>query len=72
MQELQATHPYALSNSRGLGTIQAFDCEDVPQRDALIKQLKLHGVHVGPTGIHSIRYRPSLYFEKKHADLLIN
>ena len=72
MSELGQKHPKFIKSPRALGTIQAFDCENINLRNELVLQLKLQGVHVGPTGATSIRYRPSLYFEPRHADILID
>ena len=69
INHLADKHPKFIQKNRGLGTFQAFDCGDAARRDALIKQMKTHGVQCGGVGDHGIRLRPSLYFEPKHANI---
>lgn len=70
MLELRDKHPDIVQSPRAKGTIQAWDCKDTETRDAVIAELKLQGVHCGPSSFRGIRYRPSLYFEPRHADIL--
>lgn len=49
----------------------AFDCINTDARDNLLKQLKQEGIHISGCGIKSVRLRPALIFEKKHADIFI-
>ena len=57
---------------RGKGTYIAFDSETVGDRDKMIARLKQHGIIQGFCGDKSTRFRPSLYFEKKHADIYLD
>lgn len=57
---------------RGLGTYLAFTQKDVALRDAMLLKLKSHGVNQGPCGNDSIRFRPTLLFEKSHADFYMD
>ena len=38
-------------------------------RDELLTKLKGQGVNQGGCGVKTMRLRPTLYFEKKHADI---
>ena len=57
---------------RGKGTYLAFDCETPELRNELIADLKKEGVHQGGCGTRTMRFRPTLYFEKKHADIYLD
>lgn len=57
---------------RGLGTYIAFDCESTEMRNALVASMKKEGVNQGGCGTRTIRMRPTLYFEKKHAELYLS
>ena len=72
MHQLSAKYPKLVGTPRGLGLQQAFDVVDAPTRAALLKNLKVQGINSGPISASSIRIRPTLYFEKKHADLYID
>lgn len=72
LQELAVTKPDKFRNVRGLGTIIAWDLTDTAERNEVITSLRLRGVIVGTSGDRSIRLRPMLIFEKKHADILLN
>jgi len=68
---LAAKHPTYIQNLRGKGTYLAFDCETVEMRNDLISMLKTQGVNQGGCGVNSVRFRPTLYFEKHHADIYV-
>merc|ERR1712228_640847 len=61
-----------ISNVRGKGTFISFDVGDTDKRTQLIALMKSNGVHVGPCGVKSIRLRPALIFETKHAEIFID
>ena len=65
------SHPEFISNVRGKGTYLAFDCDTVEIRNDLVSRLKALGVNQGGCGVSAIRLRPTLYFEKKHADIYL-
>ena len=65
-------HPQFVSNVRGKGTYLAFDVETTDLRNSLISHLKAQGVNQGGCGVRTMRLRPTLYFEKKHADIYID
>ena len=68
MQEMERKYPQFVHKTRGLATFLSFSCENAPKRDALMLKLKSHAVNQGPCGDRSLRFRPTLYFEKSHAD----
>jgi len=67
--ELSKKYPKFISKTRGIGTFISFSCETAAHRDKLALQMKTHGVQQGGNGDRSMRMRPTLYFEKKHADI---
>jgi 4-aminobutyrate aminotransferase/(S)-3-amino-2-methylpropionate transaminase len=69
LSALAAKHPQFIDNVRGKGTFLAFDCESTELRNAVLGKLKNQGVHQGGCGSRTLRLRPTLYFEKKHADV---
>ncbi|KAF5682190.1 4-aminobutyrate aminotransferase [Fusarium circinatum] len=72
LAELAAIKPKEFGNVRGSGTIIAWDLESAEARNNIIAALRRRGVIVGSSGDRSIRLRPMLIFEKKHADILVN
>ena len=66
---LAVKHPQFIKAVRGKGTFLAFDCDTVELRNEVLAKLKAQGVHQGGCGVKTIRLRPTLYFEKKHADI---
>ena len=72
IQELESKHPKFIHKTRGMATFLAFSCETAPHRDALMNKLKSFGVNQGGCGDRSVRFRPTLYFEKKHADIYVD
>ncbi|CAG98711.1 4-aminobutyrate transaminase [Kluyveromyces lactis] len=74
LEKLQAKYPTRLINLRGKnrGTFIAFDLETSAERDQLLKLLKSNGCNVGGCAEKSVRLRPSLTFEEKHADIFVD
>ena len=72
LNDLSKKHPQFVSNVRGKGTYLAFDVETTDLRNSLISHLKAQGVNQGGCGVRTMRLRPTLYFEKKHADIYID
>ncbi|EGV62174.1 4-aminobutyrate aminotransferase [Yamadazyma tenuis] len=64
---------YPIGNLRGqnFGTFIAWDCKDADQRAHLLGALRNKGINIGGCGDYSIRLRPPLVFEQKHADILV-
>ena len=72
LNALSAKHPQFIKDIRGKGTYLAFDCETVELRNDLVSKLKAQGVNQGGCGTKTMRLRPTLYFEKKHADIYVD
>ena len=73
LKSLFAKYPNKVFNLRGenFGTFIAWDCENPTQRNELLLKMRAVGVNIGGCGDRSIRLRPTLVFENKHADLLL-
>lgn len=69
-----AKHPSKIQNLRGenMGTFIAWDCTDTNARNSLLMACRSKGINIGGCGDASVRLRPTLAFEKKHADILIS
>lgn len=74
LEALQSKYPEKFQRLRGQnrGTFIAWDLPSAAERDALLKSLKLHGCNVGGCAELSVRLRPSLTFEEKHADIFVD
>ncbi|KAF9312551.1 hypothetical protein BG003_006168 [Podila horticola] len=71
LQQLESKYPKVMSAVRGRGTFLAFDLPDPQQRDLFVSKLRSLGVNTGGCGPKSIRLRPMLVFQKKHADIFL-
>lgn len=71
LEQLESKYPKVLSAVRGRGTFLAFDLPDPQQRDLFVSNLRSLGVNTGGCGPKSIRLRPMLVFQKKHADIFL-
>lgn len=67
LKELEKKHSHLLGRVRGVGTFLALSVYNTKTRDALINNLKQKGVLVGGCGAYSIRFRPTLVFQPRHA-----
>lgn len=56
-----------ISNVRGLGSLIAFDTQDLDANLSLLNNLKHNGVNIAASGTNTIVTRPSLTFEEKHS-----
>ncbi|SCW04388.1 LAFE_0H12420g1_1 [Lachancea fermentati] len=74
LSALQEKYPTKFQNLRGKnrGTFIAWDLPSGAERDALLKNLKLNGCNVGGCAEKSVRLRPTLTFEEKHADIFVD
>lgn len=70
MEALAKKYPGQMLNLRGKGqgTFIAFDH---PKRDAFLAKAKEFGINIGGCGAQGVRLRPTLIFERKHADVLL-
>jgi len=69
LREMEAVSA-AISNSRGVGTLVAFDLPDTETRDKVVSRLQKDMVILG-CGERSIRFRPALTFTKEDADIAL-
>ncbi|KAH7589174.1 4-aminobutyrate aminotransferase [Nakaseomyces glabratus] len=74
LEELQKQYPKKLLRLRGKnrGTFIAWDLETGEERDAFLKKMRANGVNIGGCASSTVRLRPTLTFEEKHADILID
>lgn len=74
LQTIFAKRSDLFTNLRGenYGTFIAWDCVNVDVRAQVLQGVKEKGVNMGACGDVSIRLRPTLLFEKKHADVFLN
>lgn len=71
LAQLEQRGAIANLRGKGMGTFQAFDLPLPDARNQLIANLKAMGVVAGGCGEQLVRLRPSLTFEKKHADVFL-
>ncbi|KDO23403.1 4-aminobutyrate aminotransferase [Saprolegnia parasitica CBS 223.65] len=67
LHQLAALYPSVLSNVRGVGTYVAVDFASPAQRDLAVTRLRGVGLQSGGCGDRSLRFRPALVFQPKHA-----
>ncbi|KAH3688177.1 hypothetical protein WICPIJ_000819 [Wickerhamomyces pijperi] len=74
LAELAVKYPQHIQKLRGQGkaTFIAWDLESADKRNALLYKMKQNGVNVGGCADVSVRLRPTLTFEKKHADIFVS
>ena len=63
--------PNILNSTRGRGTFLAINCSSTKTRDDIVNRLKQKGIQSGGCGEISIRFRPALIFEEKHANIFL-
>jgi len=71
-RDFKKKYPQNVANLRGQGTFIAFDMASNFIRDQTVEQLRTVGVEIGGCGNNSIRLRPSLVFQPKHADIFVD
>ncbi|KAG7307587.1 hypothetical protein JYU34_007809 [Plutella xylostella] len=72
LHELEKEFPQLIHSVRGRGTFLSFTAKDSAVRDQINNGLKKNGVLGGGCGEASIRLRPSLVFEPKHAHIYLD
>ncbi|XP_022315812.2 4-aminobutyrate aminotransferase, mitochondrial-like [Crassostrea virginica] len=72
LHEMEKKYPNCVMNVRGLGTFCSVDFPDGLFRDSVITKLRNRGVHAGACGDRSMRFRPTLIFQKYHVDILMD
>lgn len=73
LEALQAKYPQYLLNLRGKdrATFIAWSFDTGAVRDQFLKDMKSVGVNMGGCSETSVRLRPTLVFEEKHADIFV-
>lgn len=73
LEKLQEKYPKYMKDLRGKGraTFIAWSLEDSATRNKFLVDMKKAGVNIGGCAEDSIRLRPTLLFEEKHADVLL-
>ena len=69
---MQKQHPNLIHSARGVGTFCAIDCYDAATRDKIVEMLRNRGLHTAGCGDMSIRFRPCLVFQPKHAHMFLD
>lgn len=72
LKSLSEKYPKEIQNLRGKGTFIAWDMESPEARDEFLKKCKSNGLNVGGCGPQAVRLRPTLTFEKKHAEIFFD
>lgn len=67
LHNVAAKYPTLVSNVRGQGTYLAMDFPTEAVRNEFIDLMKTKGVASGGCGVRSVRFRPALVFQPKHA-----
>ena len=65
-------HPHLIDSVRALGTFGSFNAATVQLRDSIVGKLRNLGIQSGGCGERAIRLRPSLTFNEKHAEILLD
>ncbi|KAK6465341.1 4-aminobutyrate aminotransferase [Scheffersomyces coipomensis] len=73
LEALQQKYPKYLQDLRGKNraTFIAWSLDDATARNKFLADMKTVGVNIGGCAENSVRLRPTLVFEEKHADLLV-
>ncbi|XP_055686483.1 4-aminobutyrate aminotransferase, mitochondrial [Lutzomyia longipalpis] len=72
LMEIEGEFPNLLDSCRGRGTFLAINCRNTKLRDDVLHKLKQRGIITGGCGDLSIRFRPALVFEEKHANIFLD
>ncbi|KAF9413155.1 hypothetical protein HW555_008509 [Spodoptera exigua] len=72
LYKLECEFPAMMNSVRGRGTFLAFNVVKPNLRDNIIKTMKQNGVLGGACGVSSIRLRPALIFQPKHAEIFLD
>ncbi|VDO43986.1 unnamed protein product [Haemonchus placei] len=69
LAKLQASHSSIISQARGRGTFAAMDFPNASVRDKFVEKAINLGLHCGGCGEKSLRFRPSLVYDKPHVEI---
>lgn len=73
LEALQQRYPKHIQSLRGKGkgTFIAWDLPSGGDRDAFLMAMKRNGILCGGSGVSAVRLRPTLTFQRHHADILL-
>lgn len=73
LEQLQAKYPNEIRDLRGKdrATFIAWSLQDGATRNKFLVDMKAAGINMGGCSETSVRLRPTLLFEEKHADILV-
>ncbi|CAK7892268.1 4-aminobutyrate aminotransferase [[Candida] anglica] len=73
LSEILAKYPTKVKNLRGenFGTFIAWDFIGASERQEFLDSCRAHGINMGGCGDFAVRLRPTLVFEKNHADIFL-
>lgn len=72
LHDIAGNYPHHVFNVRGQGTFCAFDTPDSQLRDKLLEVSLSNGLHIGGCGDATVRFRPALIYQKKHAETTLD
>ncbi|KAL1915169.1 uncharacterized protein VTP21DRAFT_7650 [Calcarisporiella thermophila] len=72
LSDLAAKYPTLMHRVRGEGTFISWDCRDSNAKDHWVVGMRKRGINMGHCGELTIRLRPMLVFQKRHADILLD
>lgn len=70
--DLEKEYSHLLNSTRGRGTFLAINANNTKLRDEMLARLKKEGIQSGGCGDISIRFRPALIFQEKHANIFLD
>lgn len=70
--DAQKEYSNLLHSTRGRGTFLAISAVNTKARDEIVARLKTKGIQSGGCGDYSIRFRPALIFQEKHANIFLD
>lgn len=72
LKDLQNKFPNIINSARGLGTFCSVDADTPERRHRILKGLLEEGINCGGCGDKTVRLRPALIFEPKHAHIFLD
>ncbi|XP_041977177.1 4-aminobutyrate aminotransferase, mitochondrial [Aricia agestis] len=72
LHKLENEFPHLINSVRGRGTFLAFSSPKTEIRDKINNKIKENGILGGVCGENTIRLRPALVFQKKHAEIYLD
>jgi len=72
MNQLVKEYPNQLDVARGFGCFDCVDVHEAAHRDKLVSCLREKGIQTGGNGERTLRLRPALIFQPKHAEIFLD